>query len=81
MKDQMYDFVDKTGKCFVSFQKMGEDNIDKRYHDTIGAFLRASNDGKHPFTVGDMMCFKQELIDAGFRWGIDFYVKKVDKDR
>gem|GEM_PF-5823497 len=32
------------------------------------------------FPVGDMLCFRDDLTDAGFKWGVDFYVKKVDKD-
>lgn len=79
MSEQLYRFVDKSGNCFRSFQLMGEDDCDRRYHDFVGAMLRASNDNKHDFTVGDMMAFKDELIDARFKWGIDFFVKKVDK--
>ena len=75
--DIMYRFRDVTGKCFESFQKIGEDKIDKRYHDHVGALLRASHYGEHDFTVGDMMVFKEELIEAGFKWGRDFYVKKI----
>lgn len=75
--EQMYRFFDKSGHCFEDFQKMGEDDGDKRYHDGIGAFLRASNNGEHDFSVGDAMCFRDELQEAGFEWGKDFYMTKV----
>jgi len=28
--------------------------------------------------VGDAMLARDELIEAGFEWGIDFYLKKVE---
>ena len=75
--EQYYLFVDKTGHCFEAFQKTENlENGQIDYNDLIGAWLRR---GKK-FTVGDMMCFKDDLTDAGFSWGIDFYVIKVDKD-
>ncbi len=77
MEEQLYQFVDKTGECFEAYQSLGEDESDKRYHDHIGAMLRASHHGEHTFCVGDMMCFKDELVEAGFKWGVDFYVRKV----
>jgi len=77
-EEQLYQFVDKSGKCFESFQDMGDNKFDKRYHDYIGAALRASHHGEHFFIVGDMLVFRDELVEAGFKWGIDFYVRKVD---
>ena len=77
MDEQMYRFTDKSGHCFEDFQGMGEDDCDKRYHDSIGAMLRASNNGEHDFSVGDAMVFRDELQEAGFEWGKDFYMKKV----
>ncbi len=74
--EQMYRFVDKSN-CFVKFQDIGENEADKRYHDHVGALLRASNNGEHDFSVGDAMVFRDELEDAGFEWGKDFYLKKV----
>ena len=74
--EQYYLFVDKTGHCFEAFQKTG--NLENRqidYNDLIGAWLRSGR----KFTVGDMLCFRDDLTDAGFKWGVDFYVKKVDK--
>ena len=56
---------------------MGEDDCDKRYHDMVGAMLRASNNGEHDFSVGDMLVFRDDLQEAGFVWGIDFYARKV----
>ncbi len=76
MCEQLYYFVDNSGHCFQAFQKLGEDEGDRRYHDMVGAMLRASNDNKHDFSVGDMLCFRDELQEAGFKWGPDFYVKK-----
>ena len=74
--EQYYLFVDKSGRCFEAFQKTGNlENGQQGYNALVGAWLR----GGRKFTVGDMMAFKQDLIDAGFKWGIDFYVKKVDK--
>ncbi len=75
--EQYYLFVDKTGRCFESFQKKGDtDNGERVYNDYAGALMRSG----HKFTVGDMLCFRDDLVEAGFKWGIDFYVKKVDKD-
>ena len=74
--EQMYRFVDKSN-CFEKFQGIGEDEADKRYHDHVGALLRASNNGECDFSVGDAMVFRDELIEAGFEWGKDFYMKKV----
>ena len=79
MSEQMYKFIDKTGHCFEDFQDLGnpEDEGDIRYHDNIGAMLRASNNGEHDFSVGDMLVFRDELQEAGYEWGKDFFVKKV----
>lgn len=74
--EQYYLFVDKTGSCFESFQEMGDSECERGYNDLVGAWLRAGQ----KFTVGDMLCFRDELADAGFKWGIDFFVKKVDKN-
>lgn len=89
MEEQRYKFVDITGKCFESFQMLenceecfNERKCDdcgvRRYNDSVGALLRASNNDEHFFSVGDMMVFKQDLLDAGFKWGIDFCVKKIE---
>ena len=67
--EQLYIFVDKSGHCFEDFQNKDDGS---GYNKLLGAWLL----GGKMFGVGDMMVFKQELIDAGFRWGIDFYVKK-----
>lgn len=77
MSEQMYRFIDKTGHCFEDFQERDDDETGKRYNDMVGAMLRASNNGEHNFTVGDMLCFKTELEEAGFVWGTDFFVRKV----
>ena len=79
-EEQLYQFVDKSGKCFESFQHMGDNKSEssKRYHDYIGAALRASHHGEYFFTVGDTLAIRDELVEAGFKWGIDFYVRKVD---
>ena len=90
MTEQKYIFVDKTGHCFEDFQqstkKSPPDEIDKllnpiedfddgerRYRDRVGAMMRGSCE----FEVGDMLAFRDDLIDAGFEWGKDFYVKKI----
>lgn len=86
---QKYRFVDKSGHCFEDFQTSTktkpQDEIDKlldtdptgfegRYRDHVGAMLRAGQE----FEVGDMLCFRDDLQDAGFVWGKDFYVEKVN---
>ena len=77
IEEQYYLFVDKTGHCFEDFQILGNDEDGSRvYNDYVGALMRSGR----RFTVGDMMCFKDDLTEAGFKWGIDFYVKKVDKN-
>lgn len=74
--EQYYLFVDKTGYCFEDFQEQGNSECERNYNDLVGALLR----GGKKFSVGDMMAFRDDLTQAGFRWGVDFYVKKVDKD-
>lgn len=74
--EQYYLFVDKTGLCFEDFQGTEVEGCHRNYNSLVGAWLRAGR----KFTVGDMMCFKDDLVEAGFKWGTDFYVKKVDKN-
>jgi len=69
VNEQLYIFVDKSGHCFKDFQAKDDGS---GYNNLVGAWLA----GGKMFCVGDMMVFKQELIDAGFQWGKDFYVKK-----
>lgn len=75
LEEQYYLFVDKTGHCFEDLQGIGE-GTQGRYNDFVGALMRSGR----KFTVGDMMSFKDDLTEAGFEWGVDFYVKKVDKN-
>lgn len=74
MEEQLYEFVDKSGHCFDDFADI-EDDTD--YHKSVAALLRASDAGNRTFWVGDMFCFRDELQEAGFVWGKDFYAKKV----
>jgi len=69
-KDEIDKMVDKE---FGKDTEGGE----KIYRDKVGAMLRASNNGEHNFSVGDMLVFRDDLVKAGFNWGTDFYVKKV----
>ena len=90
--EQLYIFVDKTGRCFEDFQTSSDtapkDEIDKIiakevgdevndgekfYRDRVGAMMR----GGEQFSVGDMLAFRDDLTEAGFEWGKDFYVRKV----
>ncbi len=75
---QQYQFVDKTGTCFKAFSEV-EDDTD--YHRHVAGLLMWSNTGEHTFEVGDMCVFRDELIEAGFVWGKDFYVKKVGRGK
>ena len=77
---QQYKFVDKTGKCFKAFAEV-EDEDSSEYNKRVAALLMASQEGKHTFEVGDMCVFRDELEEAGFRWGVDFYVQKVGKGK
>lgn len=85
MGEQLYKFIDKTGKCFEAFQDIGEIEYDNNgkaygegvYNNYVGALLRASHHKGYTFGIGDMMCFKQDLLDAGFEWGKDFYIVKA----
>ena len=87
MADQLYRFIDKSGKCFEAFQHIGEVEYtedgkpygERVYNDHVGAMLRASHHDGRTFIVGDMMVFKNDLIEAGFEYGKDFYVIKVNK--
>ena len=72
--EQMYLFVDKTGKCFEAFQEIPDSAGEPdEYKNFVGALMR----GGKEFSVGDMKVFKQDLIDAGFELGRDFYAQKV----
>jgi len=77
--EQLYLFVDKTGHCFEDFRGMGNSECERNYNDLVGAMLRASHHDGYTFCVGDMLVFRDDLTQAGFKWGVDFYVKKVDK--
>lgn len=46
------------------------------YRKMVAALLKTSQDGKRTFSVGDMLAFRDDLQDAGFKWGKDFYVNK-----
>ena len=75
--EQYYLFVDKTGHCFADFQKKGNaENGQRDYNALVGAWMACGR----KFCVGDMLAFRDDLTAEGFKWGIDFYVKKVDKD-
>lgn len=72
--EQLYIFVDKSGHCFEDFQDGGGENEgEQRYRDHVGAWMRSNK----KFSVGDMLAFRDDLTNAGFKWGKDFYVKKV----
>lgn len=71
---QQYKFVDKTGRCFQAFAEI-EDTTE--YHRHVAGLLMATNNDEKTFEVGDMCVFRDELKEAGFEWGKDFYVKKV----
>jgi hypothetical protein len=73
MEDFEYVFIDKSGHCFVDFANVKDDT---EYHRFVAALLTASSKGEHTFTVGDMLCFRDELVEAGCVWGTDFYVRK-----
>lgn len=67
--EQLYQFVDKTGRCFDDFAIIDE------YTAHIASWLHL---GKK-FIVGDMLVFRDDLINAGFKWGVDFYAQKVSE--
>lgn len=64
--EQLYQFIDKSGTCFDEFGELPDNDI-------IFAWLK----GGRKFSVGDMMAFRDDLQEAGFVWGKDFYAKKV----
>lgn len=70
MPEQEYIFVDASGKCFDSFAEV-EDTTD--YHRMVANMFA----GEKRFEVGDMLCFRDDLINDGFKWSRDFYIKKV----
>jgi len=61
MSEQKYKFVDVTGKCFGSFARI-EDSTD--YHKMVAVLLMHNE-----FGVGDMLSFRDDLIEDGFVWG------------
>ena len=68
MPESRYIFYDKTGKCFDKFAK-----IDDYHSFIVRAFLKPHKS----MSVGDMMCFRDGLIQAGFKWDKDFYITRV----
>lgn len=72
IKEQLYQFVDKSG-CFERFQNSGNNIGKQNYRNVIGVWLKKDKN----FTVGDMLAIRDDLENAGFKWGIDFYVKKI----
>ena len=72
--EPLYKFFDKSGHCFKDYSNI-EDSTD--YHKIVAIMLVASHKGDKLFSVGDMLCFRDELQADGFVWGIDFFVKKV----
>lgn len=73
-----YFFIDKSGHCFDDFANK-EDDTD--YHKMVASLLASRQEAGHGFSVGDMLCFRDELQEDGFQWGIDFYVKKKEIKR
>jgi len=64
---QLYKFIDKSGSCF--------DNIPRgdTYNELLSRWLKQGR----TFSVGDMLAFRDVLIEYGFKWGTDFYAIKV----
>jgi len=73
-KEQLYRFIDNTGHCFIDFAKIPDTIFN---HKTIAALLVGSNKGWKYFTLSEMLCYRDVLFEAGFKWGKDFYVRKV----
>lgn len=69
MEDYKYIFVDKSGHCFDDFG-----HTDRGSDLVVHWFKQGRR-----FLVGDMLCFRDDLLTAGFKWGKDFYVRKVAK--
>jgi len=72
--EQMYRFIDNSGHCFDDFAKI-EDSTE--YHKLVADLLKESHMGDKTFSVGDMLCFRDELLEDGFKWSVDFYIMKV----
>jgi len=69
LSEQKYKFVDVTGKCFDSFAQI-EDTTD--YHKVLAVSLLHNE-----FVAGDMISFRNDLIEDGFVCGEDFYIRKI----
>ncbi len=46
--------------------------------DTCCCLIAAASERGEPVEQGDALVARDELQDAGFVWGKDFYLKKVD---
>lgn len=68
-KEQQYRFIDKTGSCFADYARIPDDTD---YHKIVTTMLQ-----NRLHSVGDMLVFRDELVNAGFKWGIDFYAVKT----
>ena len=68
-KWQQYKFVDKTGHCLDDFVE--NETNGSGYNARVADLLLDKT-----VEVGDMLAFRDDFVDAGFTWGIDFCFKK-----
>jgi len=70
---QLYIFVDKTGRCFDALERKMQKQSQGYFFGVIVQWLK---NGKHFSEVGKQACI-EALVDRGFVYSKDFYVRKV----
>lgn len=68
--DYNYVFVDSSGHCF---DDLAAKDTGDGYLRLLAHWFKKSK----KLSGGDMMAFRDELYELGFKWGEDFYVRKV----
>lgn len=55
-----------------------KDHFKSMAGDPWARMVLANMEGQHPFGQGDALVARDDLQAAGFKWGIDFYLKKEE---
>jgi hypothetical protein len=70
-EDFKYWIICKTDRTKKFYQ-------DKAAGDLWAGLVLANMEGRHSFGQGDALIVRDELQAAGFRWGVDFYLRKEE---
>jgi hypothetical protein len=74
MSDVKYYLIDKSGKAAKFYS-----DILAKEKDLWAHIMLTHIEKQTPLEIGDAMIARDELIEAGLKWGEDFYIKKESK--